>query len=468
MPILAFLRVNAPWLAAGVLLTFLSGFGQTFFISIFAGEIRDAVGLSHGEWGGIYTLGTAVSALAMIWAGGLTDRFRVRVLGTAVLCLLMFSCLFMALNNAVWLLPAVVFALRFTGQGMASHIAVVAMSRWFVGSRGKALSVATLGFAVGEALLPLLFVALMLVYDWRLLWGVAGIVAVAGIPVLLLLLRRERTPQSMAQSGQSNGMEGRHWTRNQTLRHFLFWFMIPSLLGPSAFNTAFFFHQVHFADIKHMAHVELVALFIEDLDLLHCAAFPFSREVGASSGVARPLSREALEASLAHQARRVKRALRQAAKGKVLRHRLQVNRGQVVSEALAEASAYDVLVLGKAGLSARWGNRLGSTSYQLILQAPCTMIIWDERHPPEPGPLRYFNDEKLTFPWGKTPEEAVRRHPLFLGSEELPPMDALKLEPFLTRARRGALVLRRERLIRLLQDAPDLVARIPVPIVVVP
>ena len=47
MPILAFLRDNAPWLTAGVLLTFLSSFGQTYFISIFAGEIRDTFGLSH-------------------------------------------------------------------------------------------------------------------------------------------------------------------------------------------------------------------------------------------------------------------------------------------------------------------------------------------------------------------------------------------------------------------------------------
>ena len=261
MPILAFLRDNAPWLSAGVLLTFLSSFGQTFFISVFAGEIREAFGLSHGQWGGIYTLGTGASAALMVWAGGLTDRFRVRALGTVILLMLMGACLFMALNPVWWLLPLVIFALRFTGQGMTSHIAVVAMSRWFIATRGKALSVATLGFAAGEALLPLIFVALMIHYDWRLLWGLAGLIAVAGIPVLLMLLRRERTPQSMAHLSQSSGMEGRHWTRAQTLRHFLFWFMVPALLGPAAFNTAFFFHQVHFAEVKGIAHVELVAMF---------------------------------------------------------------------------------------------------------------------------------------------------------------------------------------------------------------
>jgi len=261
MSILAFLRDNAPWLSAGVLLTFLSGFGQTYFISIFAGEIRESFALNHGQWGGIYTLGTSASALVMVWAGGLTDRFRVRALAPVILVMMTGACVFMALNPVWWLLPVVIFSLRFTGQGMMSHIAVVAMARWFVAARGKALSVATLGFAVGEAFLPLIFVSLLLVYDWRMLWLVAAGVAVLGIPLLLLLLRRERTPQSWAQTSQSLGMDERHWTRRQTLGHFLFWFMVPALLGPAAFNTAFFFHQVHFAEVKLISHVELVAMF---------------------------------------------------------------------------------------------------------------------------------------------------------------------------------------------------------------
>jgi MFS family permease len=261
MRLLDFLRENAPWLSAGVLLTFLSSFGQTFFISIFAGEIRADYGLSHGEWGMIYTAGTMASAAVMVWAGGLTDHFRVRVLAPVILILLMLACFAMAASTVWWALILVIFALRFTGQGMTSHIAVVAMARWFVATRGKALSIATLGFAVGEALLPLIFVAAMTVLDWRVLWLIAGGIAVLGIPILMLLLRQERTPQSWAETDQSLGMLGRHWTRNQTLTHFLFWFMVPALLGPSAFVTAFFFHQVHFAEVKQMAHVELVAMY---------------------------------------------------------------------------------------------------------------------------------------------------------------------------------------------------------------
>ena len=257
----AFLRQNATTLSAGALLAFLSSFGQTFFISIFAGEIRAAYGLSHGAWGGIYMLGTLASAAVMVWAGSLTDVFRARALGGMVLAGLAASCFAMALNPWAALLPVVIFALRLTGQGMCSHIAVVAMSRWFVATRGRALAVATSGHALGEALLPILLVSLLAFHDWRMLWLGAGVVALLGIWPLQRALSRERTPQSMAHENPSLGMDGRHWTRAEMLRGRLFWFMTPTLLGLPAFGTAFFFHQVHYAEIKALSHLSLVALF---------------------------------------------------------------------------------------------------------------------------------------------------------------------------------------------------------------
>ncbi|HEY5719853.1 MAG TPA: MFS transporter, partial [Gammaproteobacteria bacterium] len=45
-----FFRDNARWLMAGFTLTLCSSFGQTFFISLFAGEIKAVYGLSDGGW----------------------------------------------------------------------------------------------------------------------------------------------------------------------------------------------------------------------------------------------------------------------------------------------------------------------------------------------------------------------------------------------------------------------------------
>ncbi|MBW6505445.1 MAG: MFS transporter [Rhodobacteraceae bacterium] len=261
MGFVAFVRENARWLAAGVLLAFLSSFGQTFFISVFAGQIRAEFGLSDGDWGWAFTAGTMASAALMLWAGGLTDRFRVRSLAAWVLAALAAACVAMALNPAAWALPFVIFALRFTGQGMTSHTAVVAMARWFVANRGRALAVAGLGYAIAEALMPMIYVAALRVVSWRALWLVSAAFLLLGVPLLRVLLAQERTPQSMANESSAPGMGGRHWTRAQVLRHWLIWAILPALIAPSAFMTAFFFQQVHLAQIKGWDHLALVALF---------------------------------------------------------------------------------------------------------------------------------------------------------------------------------------------------------------
>ncbi|MEO1238864.1 MAG: MFS transporter, partial [Pseudomonadota bacterium] len=155
----AFIRENAPFLAAGVLLTFLSSFGQTFFISIFAGEIRGDFDLSHGGWGTAYSIGTFASAMVMVWVGVLTDRFRIRTLGLCTLLLLAMAAISMALAPNLAFLIIAVFLLRLGGQGLATHLATVAMARWYVATRGRALSIAYLGVAAGEAFLPMIVVA---------------------------------------------------------------------------------------------------------------------------------------------------------------------------------------------------------------------------------------------------------------------------------------------------------------------
>ncbi|MEL6681667.1 MAG: MFS transporter [Pseudomonadota bacterium] len=258
---LSFLYDNAPFLAVGALLLFLSSFGQTFLIAVFAGEIRTEFGLSNGDWGVLYMVATLASGAVMVFAGGLTDRFRVRSLGMIVLGLLALSCLGMALNQTASGLVLMIFFLRLFGQGMSSHIAVTALARWFVATRGKALAIATVGFVIAEAALPIFSAWIKTILPWRHVWiGFACSILVM-MPIIWHLLRFERTPQSVAKTDSAPGMDGRHWTRGQALRHPLFWKVLPAMTLFPMFATAFWFHQVHFAEIKGWSHLALVAVF---------------------------------------------------------------------------------------------------------------------------------------------------------------------------------------------------------------
>jgi MFS family permease len=173
--------------------------------------------------------------------GGLTDIMRVKHIWPIVLAVLAGSCLLMAFNPWAALLPVVIFCLRLSGQGIPTYIATVAMSRWFVANRGKALSIANPGFSLGAATFPLLVVGLLVYFAWQEIWIITAVLELLSIPTLIWLLRRERSPQSMATENQSKGKNKRHWTRNETLVRTLFWFMVPSIGRPICFQYSLLF-----------------------------------------------------------------------------------------------------------------------------------------------------------------------------------------------------------------------------------
>ena len=256
-----FIKENAPFLGAGALLSFMSVFGQTFFISIFGGEIRATFDLSHSQWGTIYMVATLASAAIMVWAGGLADKYRVRLLGVGVVACTGLACIAMGLNQSAVLLIGIIFVLRLMGQGMSVHLAAVAMARWFVATRGRALAVAGMGFMFGEATLPILMVWLKSLVDWHVLWVLFGVFCFAICPLLAWLLKLERTPQSVSEETETKGIQNRHWTRAEALRHPLFWMIVPAIVSFSAFGTTFWFQQVVFAEAKNLSHLSLVSIF---------------------------------------------------------------------------------------------------------------------------------------------------------------------------------------------------------------
>ncbi|MFN3276472.1 MAG: hypothetical protein ACK41U_17585 [Paracoccus sp. (in: a-proteobacteria)] len=161
---LHFLRGNLRWLATGLLLTFTSAFGQTWFISLFAGFLKDTHGLTDGRWGALYTVATLSAAALMFWKGALADTVPLSKLAPGVTLVFAAAALGMALAPSVLVLGFALFLLRFCGQGMFSHMA---MSRWFEARRGQAVAITDLGHPAEEIALPLIVVALMAGLGWR-------------------------------------------------------------------------------------------------------------------------------------------------------------------------------------------------------------------------------------------------------------------------------------------------------------
>ncbi|WP_299814666.1 MFS transporter [uncultured Roseibium sp.] len=249
MTYFTFLRENVRWLSASYLLAMFSGFGQTFFISLSAGQLRLEFGLSHGDLGLLYMLATLGSALTLPYVGKSVDHFPVRTVAVVVVIALGLFCLAMASTFSVWMIAMSFYGLRLCGQGMMTHTAVTAAGRWFSAQRGRAVSIALLGLPTAEALLPLCFVTLAGFLGWRGAWTVAALVLLlAVLPVLMTLLARNRVPS--ATEIASIKPEGRQWTRNEVLRDPRFWLVSCGINAPAFIGTAIFFHQVYLVELR--------------------------------------------------------------------------------------------------------------------------------------------------------------------------------------------------------------------------
>jgi hypothetical protein len=89
---------------------------------------------------------------------------------------------------------------------------------------------------------------------------------------------------------------------------------------------------------------ELLALFIEDLDLIHVAGLPFAREIGTASATPRALDVLAMERSLRAFAADARRSVETIARRVPLEWSFRVVRGALDAELLAAAAAADLVV----------------------------------------------------------------------------------------------------------------------------
>ena len=250
-------------------MTFWSAPGQTFLISLFSGELRSDLGLSDGEFAAIYSLATLLSAIVMIWSGSLVDRVDLRRLSIAIVLGLGIGCGMMSLSSGLITLLISLFVLRQLGQGLMFIVSSTAMVRYLDEHKGKATALAGMGYAVAEAVMPGMLVALLLWAGWRHSWQIAGILLVLFmVPAILYLLRghvqRHREYEARLANPTTHDVHvvrRRQWTRAEVIRDRYFYLFAPGLMSQPLMFTGFIFHQVHLVESKEWPLIGWAALF---------------------------------------------------------------------------------------------------------------------------------------------------------------------------------------------------------------
>ena len=186
-------RIFYGWLlvAAGVLILFASGPGQSHTFGVFLTYVADDLRLSHTEVSFAYGVATLAAAFGLPYAGRHVDGKGARRVLTVVSLLLGVAAIAFGFVNGLVMLALGFAAVRFLGQGCLFLCASNVIAQWFERRRGFALSLVWLGFSASVALHPPFSQWLIETVGWREAWLWLGISSwVLLLPVLWFVRNR--------------------------------------------------------------------------------------------------------------------------------------------------------------------------------------------------------------------------------------------------------------------------------------
>ncbi len=235
-------------LSFGFTFTFFSSFGQTFLISLFVPFFLTAFDLSNASFGSIYSVATLASAFSLPFIGKWIDYLPLRNFSLMVGGGLMLAAFTISISWHIAMLFLGLLLLRLLGQGLCSHTAQTAMAKFFRLQRGKALSIANLGYPIGEAIFPLIITTLIPILSWRGTWG--GISVAIGfllIPFILYTLSG-KTAELTTPDAVSDDSEDAPADYSIVLTDIRFYLLLPAVLLPAFWITGLFLYQVSIAE----------------------------------------------------------------------------------------------------------------------------------------------------------------------------------------------------------------------------
>lgn len=249
MSYLTFVLREKRILTFGLSFTFFSSFGQTFLISLFVPYFLSEFQLSNASFGSLYSAATLISALTLPYLGKWIDHLPLRQYSLYVAIGLLTASLTMALSWHIAVLFAGLLLLRLSGQGLSGHTAQTAMARYFIQERGKALSISSLGYPIGEGILPVAIAGLLSILSWRMTWiAFAGVIVLLFMPFIQTVLgKEERNRLNEFSKDKTDSAESARFYQKM-FTNIQFWLLMPAVLLPAFWATALFLYQISLAE----------------------------------------------------------------------------------------------------------------------------------------------------------------------------------------------------------------------------
>ena len=240
-----FKSLNFKVILFGFIFTFFSSFGQSFFLGLFNSSIREALSITHGQFGSIYASATLLSSFILVWIGKKIDDINTLKFAAYVITLLAISCFLFSKISSIVLLFFSIFLMRLSGQGLMSHTATTTISRYFERSRGRALSTTWLGLSLAEFISPLLIVFLLTIIEWREIWLLISIFVIIVLPSASFFLIKNIKLESRESANKKDIKIKaiKQWKRIEVLKDYRFYIVCLNMLAMPWIATGTFVYQ---------------------------------------------------------------------------------------------------------------------------------------------------------------------------------------------------------------------------------
>ncbi len=284
------------WYIVGV--GFLANTAAVFSLSsnlgVFLKPLTEDLGVSRGVFSLLRSGESLISASLSPLVGTMVDRHGGRWLMTFGALVVGIGYLFLSQVGVFWQFLSVRWALHIGDAFMAYLVVNVAISRWFIRKRGRAIAFSSMGVGFAKIGIPIFTASLIAWYGWRMAWAAFGILTLALVvgPAAVWMRRR---PEDMgllpdgesAPSGGTSPSEGkdqrlapRHqpqadgviWSRPEAVRTKTFWLIVTCLIFANIGAAGLNLHL--FAYVSDTSGSEMVAASVLSTLAFTQIAFP--------------------------------------------------------------------------------------------------------------------------------------------------------------------------------------------------
>ncbi len=237
-----------------IILGFFSGFGQTYCISIFNGDLVKILGVNIEEIAKIYGLATLFASFFLPFIGKMLDRSTLKTFTLITTIFLSLSFLLFSNVMNIYLLFIAYFFIRLLGQSTIPLIGSTAISKSFGKYRGSVLSLKSIGKSLGEGLIPIFVIYLLSRFEFVVTTQIiGGISAIFLIPAALFLVNSFKMEPLYEENISTNEIRSTDSSFDIIKRDYRLYLLILANIALGFILTGVFFHNQFFIDYQSLS-----------------------------------------------------------------------------------------------------------------------------------------------------------------------------------------------------------------------